>query len=697
VAFTPEGLGLLAAGAGFAFLDLPAGPLTATPLAKAEAPVDAPPEPAPGPAPRRRPRGAPRPRLGGLFCSLLLALGALSDPAVYGALAIAPPVPPDPPFPDPGYDFMISQGIASLGNLDAACAEAFESGAPLAPCGPDYQPQVLVQADAIRQEAQSLFVDPAVLGAGGCVPGESPQRAKERLALYQGDIRADYDALSGDCTMLQYQLVGAGYRLLGVSAQLLADRALEQIPDPSSKGLAALPAYALDQASVALLIPGYDLQAGGDAFGAVGGEALQYQARFQLWVDAQEAGLMACARAGNATGGAALAAPAPVAPLGAIPPSVPTFAAAMARMGDACALAGTWNLNLWACAPATLASIRSSNATIVNFQASLACLTESALEGRQEACPTTPLSSSGLRADVLALFDGLSGAFSAAANKLGAAGNAVLGAANPLDLAANTAALLGNATASLLATAAYQQVRTAGFGLLADGNDLSSLSGLARRWKADITHRFNAESRARWTSAASGAGAAPSSTGTVRLPPATSSTGATGVASSTGAALESSSTGLAIRAPQAGDPPDASSTGATGVASGGGAALEPSSTGVAIRAPQAGDPPDASRTGSSGGTSCAGAGLVPPSAGTADSFSTAGAAVPVTTGWEVADEAGRDTGVGLWPLGNVESSGSPPDGVTSGASRRWPFWSLSPKTSCTGDIFRGTGLEWLYK
>ena len=150
----------------------------------------------------------PGPRRGGLLCMTLLGLGALADPLVLGAAA---------PFDlTPASNRYTADATAGLGRLDPVCAASLLSGKPVAPCVGSYRSRVLAQVNDIDGQMRGLFVDPAILGPGRCLPGESLKGAKSRIALDQGDTLAEFDALSADANAFMMQMNRDGQALEAV-------------------------------------------------------------------------------------------------------------------------------------------------------------------------------------------------------------------------------------------------------------------------------------------------------------------------------------------------------------------------------------------------------------------------------------------------------------------------------------------------
>jgi len=193
-------------------------------------------------APPRRPATA-RPRLSGVACLALLGLSALADP-------VLPAMPAgglrwDAPTPSDLAAHLQAQVEAPLAALGRICAAPELSGRNLVPCVPAYRAGVGAQAQQIQVQATRLLVDPPLLGAGSCRPGESKVRAKERIELDQGDILAAYDRLTADGAILWYQLSRDGYALQAVGTGLQLPGVLAPLAGVQPGTLADLPAFAM--------------------------------------------------------------------------------------------------------------------------------------------------------------------------------------------------------------------------------------------------------------------------------------------------------------------------------------------------------------------------------------------------------------------------------------------------------------------
>jgi hypothetical protein len=528
VAASRDGLALLAVGDGLALLDLPgeaitpalAGPPRPAParlskrqqdlrrfrriqqeyrahkkaarLQRQRAARELAEAPARGPAPRAS--GPSRPSAGGLFCLTLLGLASLGNPALLDGLAPGLQVDPvvlNGTSPFAGY---AAQAAAALEQLGPVCAAALASGQTAPPCAPGYNTGVLALAQAIQDQMDALFVNPSALGAGSCHRGERRRYAKAEIALAQSDVLTRFDGLSADAMTLQAQLNRDGFGVQAVGQGLLAGATgLAALAGNSTA--AGIASFALDQVGESLFGAGFVLQVVGDLYGQVTGETLARRAVYQRWANSQVARLLNCTQGSSAPPGLFPASAAPVDVAGASP--VPAMTDALQKLVSACALAQLHLLDLPVCSADSITSFAVRNGTISDLYArTVACLAVGLLQGNGAICPGAPLADARERSDTFAYFDQFFGEISVAASQFLGTGNALFAASVFLGQAGSAAAQAGSAQAAAALDAGASGLIALGSGIYAYGFELTRIGAVSRRWEADITLKFNAESLA---------------------------------------------------------------------------------------------------------------------------------------------------------------------------------------------------------
>ncbi len=457
--------------------------------------------PAPSPLPEARP-APPRPRLSGVFCLLILGLGAWTEPAVLPSLAQTEP-----------FDPYLDEASRGLDALDAVCGPAALAGRALPPCEPGYRSGVADQARDIQVRARRLFQAPEALGAGWCLVGESVPEAKERIALIQSDQLAEFDRLAAQGSALMYQFNRDAFLLQAVGSGLHTGQAALLAADDGA--LAAAAAFTLGQVGDGLAVAAYVLGAVGDAYGELSGLAGAKRSIYQRYANAQDA------KALNCTG-----APGPGEPdglTGVVSP-LPALETALLGMDEGCALAARHHLDLPVCGGTLTETFRNRNATIAHlFNHGIACLTAGILRGRQAPCPTTPLSDARTRSDTFTYYDEFAGLVTAAGDRALGFGNGLFAGARGLLIAGNAASRAGNAQEAAGLITASSAVALSASSVYSQGFDLLRIAALSRAWLAEVIQAFNAESMAHLD----GREAEGSSSGPVAptAPGATSSTG----------------------------------------------------------------------------------------------------------------------------------------------------------------------------
>jgi hypothetical protein len=456
--------------------------------------------------------GGSRPSWRGLFHLSLLGLAALADPALLGDAA-GPGASDDRIAQINRYT---AQATAGLGQLDPVCGASLLAGRSIAPCDRNYRSQVLTQVAAIQGQMLKLDVDPAILGPGQCLPGESLKAAKARIALGQSDNLVAYDALNAEAAALTAQLDRDGFVVWGVGQGLLGGQLAAAGTGGGTTELEAIAAFTVKEVGTSLLGAGDALQAVGAIYGKVAGVALSLKAKYQRYANNQtQAVLDRCTHA------AAFPQPGMPSPLSPWPASpltspVPALEDALIKLTDGCVLAAQHDLDLPVCSQDSLAEVNLRNGTLGDLFQGIACLSAGVLLGQQSICPNAPLADSRARSDTFAFFDQFFGEISAAAGDafasgfaLGAAARGVDGAGLAADLAENTP----EATALLVAATSLDAL---GDAIIVEAYELTRIGFLSRRWQADVTWAFNADSRAQLEEKEAKArpGAGSSSTGT---------------------------------------------------------------------------------------------------------------------------------------------------------------------------------------
>jgi hypothetical protein len=447
-------------------------------------------------------------RPGGMFCLVLLGLGALTDPGLMQAMAQAvPPFPPPfPPLglpPIPGADMTAfvhansANALAGLDQLDQVCAAPCLADRDVAPCAGGYMDQVRAQVDEVQAEGVRLLVEPAALGVGPCGVGETEEEAAERGGLVQSWVLSDYERLSAAATGLWYQLLRDGYVLLAVGAELLAGQAAASPVGANASSLASIPSFVLGEVGASLITAGFGVHTAGAGFARLGFQATAQQARYQRWSNNQIDQPRNCtaialpdlpmpASAGSA---GVFTGTAPTSPL-------PILQDAMQRLQSGCALvAAQHGLDLQVCTPESLAAFQQRNTTLARvYSEGIACLTSGALRGILAPCPRMAPAMARASSDTLAYFI----EFQA---EVGEAAAMVFGAGNGFYIGSEASVVAGNAAsqaeavlpgkAALIVADTFSSV---GNVLIGSGYDLFRIGTLARGWAASVTKGFNAAS-----------------------------------------------------------------------------------------------------------------------------------------------------------------------------------------------------------
>ena len=441
--------------------------------------------------PPRRPAAA-RPRLSGMACLALLGVAALADPVLPAmraeGLRWGPPAGPDLAAHLGRYQAQVEAQLAALGPI---CAAPELSGRNLVPCLPVYRASIQAQVRQLQAQVSRLFVDPPVLGAGTCRPGESKARAEERIELDQGDLLAAYDRLTADGASLWYQLTRDGYALQAVGTGLQLPSILAPLGGVEPGTLADLPAFATATVGHSLTSLGSVLQGSGTYAGWIANRAAILRPRWHRWAIRQTPRLLNCTAATPAFRGA----PAPTPPLLASP--APALVDVLQWVEEGCRVAAQRGLALPVCAPETILDLRGQNATLHQSYQSLACSSAGTLLGFQEPCETES-SPAGQDLSIAATYleeyeaemeDGAFPAFTAGAF-LDAGAEGLLAAG---DAARQT----GNATGAAIFYAASNTLFMAGNGLYSSGYEFYRLAAVGRAWQTLLTLDSNAVARAR--------------------------------------------------------------------------------------------------------------------------------------------------------------------------------------------------------
>jgi len=431
-----------------------------------------------------RPAGS---RTGGLFCLSLLGLGVVCDPSLVGVLAQGAYWGGLPAFNMTALiDRYTTEALTGLDQqLGLPCQDGPVPGARPDPCAPAYREGVLAQIASIRAQMEHLFVDPPMLGAGSCLPGERRRRARQRLILAQSDTLAAYDGLSGDASALNYQLTRDGYALLAAGRGLQAGAA---IAGRISAGLSGV----LNNVGSSLDIGGAGLQSVAAIFGKIAGTAIRFKGQYQWWAGSRTEALLNCT-------GSPYVPPAPSGAPRFPAPDAPASAMedALGRLETGCAMARRHLLSLPVCSPDSLSEFRARNGTASDmYRLGSACFSSGTLLSGQALCAQGPLGYAEPRSGTLAYFDQFYGEIVAAAYAAFGAGDGLLAGSQGLTLAGQDAMRAGNGTGGEALLAAAGELAVAGNALFADGEDLLRISALSRRWEADVTVEFNAEDRA---------------------------------------------------------------------------------------------------------------------------------------------------------------------------------------------------------
>jgi hypothetical protein len=506
------------------------------------------------PTPCRRRIGAgPRWNLRRVGFATLLAWSLLANPSTLGVLAQSAYVSSDSASGPPSLiDFYTGQATATLDQLDLACGPALLAGAVAPPCDGGYRTGVMVRMNDIFAQMEDLLVEPATLGAGACLAGESPAQAKERIALAQGDILASYDGLAADASTLLYQMDRDGFVLQAVGTGLLAGQAAALAAGSPLIGLGAIPEATLGSAGEGLIGVGFAIQSLGNIVGGhVGSLATAARARYQRYANSQDQVILR-----NCTG-SRVPAPAPAAGASSPDSPLPALQDALQKLNAGCALAEQHHLDLQVCGPETLEAFRTSNGTVAGLYQAVACLASGVLESRQAACPRAPLGDARTRVDTLSYFSEFNGEIGGVGWILAAWANGLFAGAEGLFSTADLAMLAGNGTAAAELVAAGYGLSVLGNGLFADGFNLLGIGAQSQRWQADVAIAFNAQSRTQLDGAeareraAAQASSSASATGAQPRGPAGSA--GSGVEAPAEAAAASPDSGVVVRT-DAGDP-----------------------------------------------------------------------------------------------------------------------------------------------
>jgi len=436
-------------------------------------------------------RAGLRPRFTGLFCMTLLGLGALTDPAVLGALAQGLDWSPE------AYaglasrmDRQTGDGLAALDGLGPLCEAPLVSGRNLLPCTPAYRASVAAQMRAIHEQLAGLAVDPATLGAGECVPGEPRAQAETRIELAQSSQLARFDRLTADAGALWYDLSGIGHRFAAVGAGLLLGETLALASGSPPGSPAMLAGAVLGPIGHDLGAAGAGLRAVGSTYGRTSNTAFILRSRYQRWANSQVSALLNCtgAAAPRRGAGAVVAAPPPLAS------PFPAMQEALQWLEEGCALAARQGLRLPVCAPEAIQEFHQQNMTMGSAYRGLACL--SAGVGVPGPCERGQAASSLDRSNAYAYLGEFAGEMGDT-GYLAFIGGDSLGAAGEGLAAAGTAALLaGNATAATGLLTASNSLAVGGNVLFAVGYEFFRMAAVARSWLTRVTLEFNAERQA---------------------------------------------------------------------------------------------------------------------------------------------------------------------------------------------------------
>lgn len=441
---------------------------------RAAEPAATPGPPVVPPLPEVRP-AAPRPRLSGVFCLLILGLGAWTDPAVLQSLAHTD-----------AFDPYLNEASRGLEALDTVCLPAALAGRALPPCEPGYRSGVVDQARDVLARARRLFRAPEELGAGWCLVGESVPEAKERIALIQSDQLAEFDRLAAQGSALMYQLNRDAFLLQAVGSGLHTGQAA--LLATGNGTLAKTAAFTLGQVGDSLAVGAYVLGAVGDAYGELSGLAGAKRSIYQRYANAQDAKALNCTGApgpGEADGLTGIVSP------------LPALETALQGMEEGCALAARHHLDLPVCEGTLVETFHSRNATIAHlYRHGIACLTAGILRGRQAPCPTTPLSDARTRSDTITYYDEFAGLVTAAGDRALGFGNGLFAGARGLLIAGNAAARAGSTQEAAGLITASSAVALSAASVYSQGFDLLRIAALSRAWLAEVIQAFNAESMA---------------------------------------------------------------------------------------------------------------------------------------------------------------------------------------------------------
>jgi len=489
------------------------------------------------------PRPNPRQFAAGVACLALLGLAALSEPSILLVLAQGSHEPML--HGGPAARQYLAEATESFEELGPACATALLSGSASAPCVPSYQRGVLAQLATVGAQVDALLVDPAELGAGTCLAGETPAAANQRLDLFQSDLQSAFNKLNAEASALGYQLDRDAYALEAAGYVLLTTQAAATAAGVGTTGAASDLAFAAGEAGNGLVAVNYLLQAGADLMFKVSSVALTAGARYQLWADGQRGAIVANCSGVAAPAGTAVAPAPPVSLAGTSPHS--SLADAQGRLALGCELAGQKGLALKVCGPDTLAALQAHNATLTELYGKVACLSAGVQQGGPTHCLGAASPASPARSQILLLFTRFLGEISAAGYAVQVAGNGLFGGARFLLLAGNTAARAGDTTAANGLFVAENSMIISAAALLSDGYDLLRIGALSRSWVTEFTRLSNAESRARLDAQeqapppSSTGGAAPSSSGPGTDPIHTHGQASTAPFSSTGSSPDPAS------------------------------------------------------------------------------------------------------------------------------------------------------------
>jgi hypothetical protein len=441
--------------------------------------------PAPGAPVRARTSSS----LMGLAGVALLGVTAFYEPSVMWAMAQEAGATP---YPTPAMaNLMTDQATALLAQLGPVCALA-RLVAP-APCASGFRAGLVTEAAAIQANTARLFVDPKVLGAGVCLKGETTGEKKERVALAQGSIVADYTAAAAAAQAFSSLLNGASWGLYAAGTALFAGEEAAQAAGAGATGLAGTADFDAQEVGDSLIGASYALQAAAGIYTMIGYDFGDYSAGYRLWANSVTKGLLK-----NCTGTFPAVSPSTGPPLSftGYPSPIPAMEDAMLQLAAGCRLAQRQGLALPICSPATFNNLGARNSTLGPIAQGTSCLAFGVVPGTQSPCRLAPEADSRGRSDVSSKFAAFTAELNAAAAALQAVGDGLASGASGLTITGNAALRAGNATAADALLAAAGGLDTIGAVLFVDGYALVRTGALAQQVAAGITLKFNADSLA---------------------------------------------------------------------------------------------------------------------------------------------------------------------------------------------------------